>query len=145
MDLPSTAVLGPTLKPGTVYLMDDDVFNNGLPHYVVVINKNILKDPTILLVSGTSKIDKRKQFVKRNSLSPKTLIVTDSSKCHFLKMQTVFDCNCVMERTIDEIEDKSKNGKIRAIYEVSDDLLNQIREGVLASRLIVSRIKKLLL
>ena len=145
MELPSSVLLGQTLKPGTIYLMDDNIFNNGLPHYVVVINKDILKDSSLFLIPGTSKIDKRKLYVNKMGLSLKTLVITNPTECKFLSCPTVFDCNGLLERTIDEIEDKSNNGQIRAIYNINEDLLKKIRDGVVASRLIPNRIKKCLL
>lgn len=140
MDLPSALVINMTLKPGAVYYFKHELFDN-TPHYFVVLN--LEKDTTenLLLVCATSRIDARTNFVKQRNLDLKTLVLVSSKDCDFLKLDSVFDCNNLYEYPLRALRDKIDTGNARVCSSVDTELLNKLREGVRASKLVARRIK----
>lgn len=141
MELPKELILMYALKPGAALLYRDDDFPEKA-HFFVIINLKIIYNKSLFLLSATSQITKRRAFITHNNLPPETLVVVEPDECTFLKQQTAFNCNTVLERSIEVIKEKIDNKKIHKYAEVHDELLEKLRSGVIRSPMISNSIKK---
>lgn len=143
MDLPKDVLLKATLRPGAIFLYNDDAFPDKA-HFFVVINITILYNEPLFLLCATSQVVKKQAFISSRNLPLETLVIVRPSDCNFLKKETVFNCNSVLERPIEMIKEKIDNNEIKKYSEVTSDILEKLRKGVLKSPLIPERIKKII-
>lgn len=143
MELPEEVILVSTLKPGAVYLYHDHEFPEKA-HFFVVINQNITSTEPLYLVCASSQVDKKKDFVLRRHFPIETLVIVQPKECPFLTVKTVFDCNSILVRAIATIQKKIEAEEILRYEEVSDDLLDRLRESAMKSPMVTGNIKKCL-
>ncbi len=96
----------------------------------------------ILLVCGSSKIVAVKRRNTENP--PETLVEVTPIQYPLFSQATIFDCNNnVFEHTIDDLIQRLSSGHLEyCLKEMSLGVVQQLRKGVLASRLIEPRIKE---
>jgi hypothetical protein len=110
----------------------------------VVINLEPVSEKIILLVIGSSKIDVVKQ---RNYFhQPDTLVTVTPEEYTPFSQTTIFDCNNgVYPYPIDDLIRRLSIKKLEyCTCEMPIRIVENLREGVLASRVITRNIKELL-
>lgn len=142
MRIPPEIKIKSTIQPGSVYYFEEETLNSPEPHYFIVININPQEDTVILLVCASSQIDK--VLKRRRTCSVETLVKISPTQYADFKTDSIIDCNSVFERTVDQLVEKLLNNKLRLKTEMSIEIVNKLRLGVLASPLIEFRIKALL-
>ena len=139
---PPEVAIKATIRPGSVYYFPEDSFNTEEPHYFIVINRDPLSDTVVILVCASSKIDKVK--VRRVAFPSNTLVeISPTQYCDF-KVDSIIDCNYVLEKNIEQLVEKLSDGKLALKSEMDIEIIDQLREGVLHSSVIEKRIKILL-
>lgn len=140
--VPPEVVIKATIRPGSVYYFPEDSFNTIEPHYFIVINREPLTDTLVILVCASSKIDKVKS--RRATCPANTLIeITPAQYCGFT-VDSIIDCNYVLEKSIDQLVDKLKSRKLMLKIEMDINIVNKLRDGVLSSPTVEKYIKDLL-
>jgi hypothetical protein len=142
ISIPPEVAIKATIRPGSVYYFPEESFNTEEPHYFIVINIEPLTDRVVILVCASSQIDKIK--VRRNTCPSDTLIEIGTLQYCDFKVNSIIDCNYVLEKNIDQLIEKLKNGKLALKSEMDIKLVNQLRQGVLNSPVIERRIKEIL-
>ena len=142
IDVPPEVAIRSTIKPGSVYYFSEDSLHSSEPHYFIVINKDPFGERVVLLVCASSRIDKVKQ--RRRTYPVDTLVEITSLQYKDFKVNSIVDCNYLLEKTIDQLIDKLTHKKLWLKTEMDFALVKRLREGVLASPLIERRIKALL-
>ena len=102
MKLPPEVQIKSSIRTGSVYYFPEDNFNSPDSHYFVVINIDPFHETTILLVCASSRINNVK--FRRKDCPAETLIYLNPEQYPEFSRDTVFDCNYVIEKTIDQLE-----------------------------------------
>ena len=99
----------------------------------------------IVMVIATSQIEKKKEFVRARNLPLETLVeVSKNDYIHFTK-DTIFDCNSVHIKTVDELINKLIKNNLQTFREtISERILRKILIGVKKSPLVKRSYKKLI-
>lgn len=139
--LPS-AIIRASIKPGTVYYFHEEHYSSPHKHYFVVINKSPLADELILLACASSRIDKT--YVRRPNCSPDTFVTVTPKQYDSFTATSIFDCNRVLRRTINDIVRKYEDNELSIKPEMDIKLVSSLRKAVLASNQISPRIKSML-
>ena len=140
IDIPPEVVIKSSIKPGSVYYFPNEEFSSDEPHFFVVLNIAPASESVILLVCASSRIDKVK--LRRRKLPKDTLILIKPSQYPIFKVDSIFDCNYVIEQTIDKLVQRLSNGELLLKTEMEIGLVEILRRGVQLSPLVSDRIKE---
>jgi len=140
IDVPPEVAIRATIRPGSVYYFTESSFSSSEPHYFIVININPHEDRVIFLVCASSQIEKVK--LRQKMCPNETLIEISSSKYSNFHVDSIVDCNKVIEKTIDHLVEKLVQSKLKLKTEMDMNLVKQLRQGVLQSPLVENRIKE---
>lgn len=144
MEIPPEVIIKGAIRPGSVYYFPNEKLTSHDSHYFVVINLNPYTEQVILLVCGSSQIATVKH---RNIINPpETLIEVSPTQYPLFSEATIFDCNnSVFEHPIDDLIQRLSSHRLECcIMEMPLDVVQQLRNGILSSRLIAPHIKELL-
>lgn len=94
-----------SLIQGSVIYGRIDLFTSTAPHFFVVLNSSPSDSSEIVLIPGTSQIEKAKSRVRTMKQSQDTLLILDHKDFSPFRMQTALDCNSpfVQERSYIEL------------------------------------------
>lgn len=140
MDIPPELEIRASIKPGSVYYFRHDEISRS--HYFTVINKNPSSDAIILLLCGSSQIEKKRLWY--SACPPETLVIVKPSQYRDFSLPTVINCNNVFEVTIQHLIKKHADGLLELKADMSMAIVEALRRGVLASPLVELRIKAML-
>lgn len=140
-DVPPEVAIKATISPGSVYYFRHESFiNSEFPHYFIVINLDPLSEEVILLVSSTSRPYKVQQ--RHLNCPKKTLVEVTPAQYPDFSLTSIIDCNNVITtETIDSLVQRLANKKLVMKTEMAIELVEQFREGVLASPVVTGKIK----
>jgi hypothetical protein len=139
-DVPPEVAIKATIKPGSVYYFRHESFvNSEVPHYFIVINLDPLSEEAILLVSSTSRPFKVRQ--RYLNCPEKTLVEVTPAQYPGFSLTSIINCNNVIAETIDSLINRLANKELVMKMEMDIRLVEQFREGVLASPEITGKIK----
>ena len=147
MDIPADVHIHSTLQSGCVYYYEENSpeFLSAEPHYFVVLNKDPITDALLILVCASSQIQKRKNWVEDMGYPEETLVFISPDHYQGFSKDTVIDCNTIFQKTIDDIIEKRRETKLRVCPEIMpQEIVKQLRQGVIASPRIARSYKKLL-
>ena len=134
-DVPSNVVIRGTIRPGSVYYFrHEDFLHSTDPHYFAVINIDPTIEQIILLVcahSGKFKVSQR-----RAGLPPQTLVQVAPSQYPGFIHPSIFDCNKVYTDNLENLIQRLANKQLELKPELDMQIVEQLRQGVLASPLI---------
>lgn len=138
MRIPPDIRIKSTIKAGSVYYFVEESIHSNEPHNFIVINKDPLNDPAILLVCCSSQLE----IVKRRSGKfPGTLVEISAEQYSGFTKSTIVNCNFIIEKTIESIIDKLRTGQLKAKAEIDMAIVEEIRTAVRSSPLIERYIK----
>jgi len=138
---PEVAIRG-TIRPGSVYYFPHESFSSPKPHYFVVINIDPTIDEVILLICASSKIASvRSQW---RNCPDETFVVISPRQYSGFKATSILNCNHVIEQSIDQLVERLSNERLKLKPEMSIELVEQLRQGMISSPTVSSRIKALL-
>jgi len=144
MEIPPEVRIRAGIKTGTVYYFKEDSHEKDAPpHHFVVINSHPASDRILILVCASSRVDKIKK--NRKNLPAETLVEVSRSEYADFVLPTIFDCNTVYEKTISDIVKKLQDGKLGTYnLDMSLEIVEKLKEGVLLSPLVRRELKKVL-
>lgn len=105
------------------YLEISDV--NGI-HYMVVVNTCPQENEVIVLGVITSKVEKRKEFIRLTGKNPLSLVEFD------YKVHSAVDCNNLKEIPKSNLREKIKSGKAIVSDSLPPSLMKLIFDGIIA-------------
>jgi hypothetical protein len=110
------------------------------PHYYVLLDTGT----EILLFSVcTSKLDTILNFVKKRNLDYDTIVFIESEPDNPFSKNTYINCNSPVSIPCSEFKKMYEEGKIKYKDQLTDKHFDQIINGILKSRLVERKIKKL--
>lgn len=133
------------LKQGTLFrLKGNDPFRSDDYHVFIVLNYNPGTNEALILVNGTTKIEKRLDNLSKLGVDiMKTTVRIDAGKYSFFPKETMIDCNSVHTKriTIDDF-------RLRNILPIDgclkDDDFEKIVSAVLESKQVPDNQKSLI-
>lgn len=123
-----------TLRPGTVYYMEDRALTSVQPHYFVVVNGDPLGDEILLLTVASSQIASV-QRRRRNEPASTVVAVAESEYADFSK-DSIIDCNQVFSKSLSDLCAQWKRKEIVPKQDIPPEILAKLQQGVLDSRLV---------
>ena len=130
------------ITAGSVYYYNDPELGSSYSHFCIVVNIDPLKDSAIFLVYSSLRIDRVRN--RRKGYPAETLVEITPAQYPEFEKKSIIDCNVILERSIDTLVNKRKQGKliIKPIMDLR--LIRILRRGLMASNQIAERIKALL-
>lgn len=142
MDIPREYFLRQIIDTfGIIFFLTHDKFPEKR-HPTIVVGMDIEKN-TVLLVVGTSKIEKTKRHINLNSFKRETLIITGPRECKSLLLPTAFNCNQVVELSLEDLCTKIEGNDVKRLDIIDISTMNKILKGIQLSTMIDPLIKEL--
>ena len=112
--------------------------------YFVVLNRNPKTDTALILVTSTTQVAKRKEFVQRAGISAQTIVLVSPSEYRVFTNESAFNCNDVVEVSMTDLIRKVEEDGSMNYPKMPDSILAKLIIGINASPRISPAIKKLL-
>ena len=112
--------------------------------YFVVLNRNPKVDAVLLMVTSTTQIAKRKEFIKRAGISEQTIVVVSPKEYSVFSMESAFNCNDIFEVSIQDLIRKIEDTGSMNYPKIPDGILSKLIIGVKESPQVSPAIKVLL-
>jgi|SRR3989344_500722 len=147
MDIPIKVRVPLSIEQGSVFNFHIDFDGAGRKsgnRYFVVMNCNPTTDKVLIMVTSTTKIEKRKAFIRKTKISEKTLVIIDPKEYSIFKIESAFNCNDVHEVSMEDLVRKIENGGSMNYPKISNSIIKKLISGIAESPIVTEEIKKLL-
>ncbi len=134
-----------SLKQGSIFrLKGDTPFKSEDYHIFVVLNRLPQPGEALLLVNGTSKVEKKKAILSKiySADVKHTTVILEANSYSFITKQTIIDCNDVKMVDLNVINFNSNDIKPITSGELSEEDINRIVSAVLNSSAVSKNIKQ---
>lgn len=133
-----------TLQRGSVYYFSEETFSTEGAHYFVVLNREPDAEIMLVLACASSQVGKRQSIGARLGFPPETLVVVRPNEYNSFTVDTIFDCNNVIEKRVQSLIDKLSAGELNVYHEpLSQEIVDRLVAGVLISPQVTEGSKKL--
>lgn len=112
--------------------------------YFVVLNRNPKTDTALIMVTSTTQIEKKREFVKRAGISDKTIVEIKAREYCIFTSDSAFNCNEVFEVNMSDLIRKIEENGSMNYSKLPDNILKQIIAGINESPKISQSIKDLM-
>ncbi len=112
--------------------------------YFVVLNCDPKTDTVLVMVTCTTQVQKKKEFVERSGISQETIVEVKSKECTVLTRDSAFNCNDVFEVRTEELIKKIEEGGSMDYPKLPSNILKRIVAGVNKSPKVSQAIKDLM-
>lgn len=112
--------------------------------YFVVLNRNPKTDTALILVTSTTQIEKRREFVKRAGINEQTIVSVSPKEYAVFSAESAFNCNDVVEVGMSDLIRKVEDDGSMNYPKIPDSILAKLIVGINQSPRIAPAIKKLL-
>ena len=112
--------------------------------YFVVLNRNPKTDSVLILVTSTTQIAKRKEFIQRAGISEQTIVSVSPKEYPVFTSESVFNCDDVVEVSMEDLIRKVDDNGSTNYPKIPDSILAKLIVGINESPRISTAIKKLL-
>jgi len=131
-----------SLRRGTVYYFQHRGLLSEASHYFVVMNTDPQRDTVLLLAVASSQVEKIRE--RRRNLPPETLVEVAPEEYEGFTKVTLIDCNQVFELDRAELVSRHQMNSIRSHPDLPVDILNRVRDGIIASPRVDEAYKELI-
>ena len=112
--------------------------------YFVVLNRNPKTDTALIMVTSTTQIQKKREFVKRAGISDKTIVEVKTKEHYIFTSDSAFNCNEIFEVNMSDLIKKIEENGSMNYPKLPDDILKRIIVGINESPKISQSIKDLM-
>lgn len=147
MDIPPKIRIPLCIEQGCVYNFHMEVDGPGRQsknRYFVVLNRNPKTDTAIILVTSTTQVAKRKEFIQRAGINGQTIVSVSPGQYRVFTSESAFNCNDVVEVSMTDLIRKVEENGSMNYPKIPDSILAKLIIGINASPRISPAIKKLL-
>lgn len=147
MDIPLKIRIPLCVEQGSVFNFHidfDGVGRQSKNRYFVVLNRNPKTDTVLIMVTSTSQIAKKKDFIRRAGISEQTIVSVSSSEYQIFNSESVFNCNDVHEISMQDLIRKIEEAGSMNYPKIPDSILAKLIVGINASPRISPAIKNLI-
>ena len=147
MDIPVKIQIALCIEQGAVFnfrMEVDGPKRQSKNRYFVVLNRNPKTNTALVLVTSTTQIVKRKEFVQRAGISEQTIVSVSPKEYPVFTSESAFNCNDVIEVSMDDLIRKVENDGSMNYPKIPNSILAKLIVGINESPRISPAIKKLL-
>lgn len=147
MEIPPKIRIPLCIEQGSVFNFHMEVDGSNRQsknRYFVVLNRNPKKDTVLILVTSTTQINKRKEFVQRAGISEQTIVVVSSSEYSVFTSESAFNCNDVIEVSMEDLIHKIEDNGSMNYPKIPESILAKLIIGINESPRVATVVKKLL-
>jgi hypothetical protein len=139
----SSQTFGSSVEKGKIYYFKSSkLVSTTQAHFFIVIANP--SDDLIIFTCCTSQFEKRARFIELNNIPLSTLVRIKPNNENGLKSDSYVDCNRYFQYSKAELIQMYELNRIEFIGYVQDSKLEEIRQGIIDSPLIVNEIKGLI-
>lgn len=147
MDIPVKIRIPLCIEQGSVfnfYIDFNDSKRQSKNRYFVVLNRNPKTDLALIMVTSTSQIQKRLEFIRRANISDKTIVEIKAKEYRVFSCDCAFNCNEVFEVKMSDLIQKIEENGSMNYPKLPDNLIKRVIAGVNDSPQVSQDIKGLL-
>ena len=147
MDIPLNVRVPLSIEQGSVFNFHIDFDGPGRKsgnRYFVVMNRNPKMYKVLIMLTSTTQIEKRREFIKKAKINEKTLVIVSPKECGTFNTESAFNCNDIHEVSLEDLVRKIENGGSINYPRISDYILKKLISGIIESPVVTEEIKKLL-
>ena len=147
MDIPIKVRIPLCIEQGSVFNFHMEVEGTNRQsknRYFVVLNRNPKTDMALILVTSTTQVAKRKEFVQRAGISEQTIVSVSPKEYSIFTTESAFNCNDVIEVGMSDLIQKVEDDGSMNYPKLPDSILAKLIVGINKSPRISPAIKKLL-
>lgn len=147
MEIPANIKIPLCIEQGCVYnfyIDFNDSKRDSKNRYFVVLNSSPKKDLVLVMITSTSQIDKKYEFIKKAGISEETLVKITPKEYSVFKQESIFNCNDVFEIKIEDLIKKIEEDGSMNYPKMKKELIHKLIKGVKESPRVTEDIKKLL-
>lgn len=142
MEIPDDLLFEICYKQGSVFYFVDEELSSQEPHFFIVLNHSPSSQQVFILAVSSHQV--LKTYYRRPNEQIETLIEITPSDYEGFTKDSIIDCNRVFQKSIADIKEKHKSGKLKSKPTFPEELLKKVINGVKKSKLIEKNIKDLL-
>ena len=142
IDITPEARLKSTVRPGTVYLYQEESFSSDASHFFIVLNDYRATDQVLLLVYPSSQVEKVRR--RRRDFPPETLVEIKQDEYLNFTVDSIVDCNTVIRKNIEELIQKLSQGKLKIKANMPVEILGKLTNAVHLSPMVSEEDKEML-
>jgi len=147
MDIPVKIRIPLCIEQGSVFNFHID-FNDSKRQsknrYFVVLNRNPKTDLILLMITSTSQIQKKLEFIRRARISDKTIVEIKAREYQVFTCDCAFNCNEVFEVKMSDLVQKIEENGSMNYPKLPDNILKRVITGVNESPRVSQDFKNLL-
>jgi len=98
--------------------------------YFVILNRNPKTDIALIMITSTTQIQKKREFVKRAGISGKTIVEIKAKEYCIFTSDSVFNCNEVFEVNMSDLIKKIEENGSMNYPKLPNNILKRIIVGV---------------
>lgn len=147
MDIPVKIRIALCIEQGAVFnfrMEVDGPKRQSKNRYFVVLNRNPKTDTALVLVTSTTQVARRREFVQRAGISEQTIVSVSPKEYPVFTSESAFNCNDVIEVSMDNLIRKVEDNGSMNYPKIPDSILAKLIVGINESPRIAPAIKKLL-
>lgn len=144
--IPPDTQIKKTIQTGTVYWLNlkNDGYDDASTHRHIVLNKSPSTDLLIIMCWINSETDTHTGIMQNRNFANRFVRITKDDY-DVLTKPSVIDCHHYVARSLDEIISKHKQGKLQPQKQMPIEITEAIRNKLLDSPTLETRIQKILL
>lgn len=147
MEIPANIKISLCIEQGCVYNFYID-FNNSKREsknrYFVVLNLCPKTDSVLIMITSTSQIEKKYEFIKKAGISEETLVRITPKEYDIFTQESIFNCNDVFEIKMEDLIKRIEKDGSMNYPKMKKNLVEKLIKGVKESPRVPEDIKKLL-
>ncbi len=147
MDIPINVRVQICIEQGSVFnfFIDyNDTKRQSKNRYFVVLNRNPRTDTVLIMLTSTTQIAKKREFVRKAGISEKTIVTVSPKDYGVFTAESVFNCNDVLEISMSDLIRKIEEKGSMNYPKMSDEIITKLIYGINESPSVSTAIKKLL-
>jgi hypothetical protein len=146
MEIPAKIRIPLCIEQGSVFnfYIEFGGSKEGKNRYFVVVNRNPKSDMFLIILTSTTQIEKKREFIKKAGISGKTIIEVTTKQYPVFSKNSAFNCNEVFEVKMADLIHKIEEKGSMHYPKLPDEILLLIIDGVRGSPRVSEEIKKLL-
>jgi hypothetical protein len=144
MEFPEEIRIPIRIQQGSVFNFHMNVTGPGREsknRFFVVLNRNPKGDVLLLMLTPTTKIQKRLAFVQASHIDIRTVVHVSPKECSIFTQETAFDCNDVYEVRMQDLIRRVKENGSSHYQPLPDAILKRLITAVHLSPRVSDEIK----
>ncbi|MEK7184668.1 MAG: hypothetical protein AAB683_00845 [Patescibacteria group bacterium] len=147
MDIPTDIRLPLCIEQGKVfnfYIDFGDGKRESKNRYFVVLNSKPKSDVILIMITSTTKIDKKISYIKKVGIDESTLVIVSKKEYPTFTQESAFNCNDIFQVKMGDLIKKLENGGSDNFPVIPNQILKKLIQGVKNSPNVEISIKDLL-